>query len=463
MKSVLKLLVALSLVIPSIALAQEPAPNAEAQFAWRAEIARGETDLRRVELMPEQLLGATRGDLGDVIVLDANGIPAPMLVRKTPVKTETMKVDLNFESFSSIAKNRARTVTETEQVTTETGTSTRKTTETLTVPQSRTDYLVELDTEQLKLGMDRLLLTWGDVKTNRMLRVSIESVSKFDEFGSGRVKVHNIAQHKAIQNWKSIAELAPGMPLHRISVGNSPDDFYLQSITGLYQKSDTQTVMWSEAQSLQPDSNEDNSYVFDLPAAGAGQYFRLLPAVENTILRGDVYASNKGWQRKDRVFADIQQHNLKTSEQIKASKNLALSRHYYEDWWFVSDNSLASPPSAQIGFEPQEVVFFANGAEPYTLVWGNKDSLAARNTLADLLTDAKQINNAETLTLGDSQIAGGEQRLTSRENKWLSWLLWLVLGLGVALTAKMAISLLREMNSSDKNKGKDRDENKDKD
>lgn len=438
-----------TLLLPFTAFAE--LTEQQAQYAWRATISPGESNLRKIALSAEQLQGAIRNDLGDVAVLDTNGVAVPMLVRKVTPDNEKMQIPLEFSPFNTVAKNRAQTVTATEQITTDSGISTRKTTETVSVPEARTDYVVELTEEQRSLAIDKMVLQWRGLASNQLLKIRIESVERFDQFGSGSVRTVTMAQNESTQEWQTLNELPLLLGLHRISVQNPPPDLRLLNVSGVYHSRGKVAPLWNEPTLMQRDSLNDSTYNFAISSNRSAAYFRFQPATPSTVLRGDVYASNRGSQQKRKLFADIQQHNLTPNAQIKASQYLSLPYSPYEEWWFSSKHPIDQAPLLQVGFEPWEVVFFANGTEPYTLFWGNKDATPARNTLADLLADPKQIETAETVSLNESQVAGGLTRIESSRKQWLSWLLWLVLGIAVALTARMAFSLFRDMNKGEKN------------
>jgi hypothetical protein len=84
------LLFALLLVLPGLRLsAHEEAPPKPEDFAGAYGLTGQEGSLLRLELPVEVFMGAERPDLGDLRIFDADGVPAPYVIREPPEQMVT--------------------------------------------------------------------------------------------------------------------------------------------------------------------------------------------------------------------------------------------------------------------------------------------------------------------------------------------------------------------------------------
>ncbi|MFK8020611.1 MAG: DUF3999 family protein [Pseudomonadales bacterium] len=427
----------------------ESITNPEQAYAWRATLSASDAKVQRLALTPDHLLDSARQDLGDIKVLDSNGVELPQWIREVPVSLEEHNTVLSFSTFRSVQQGRSKTVTATEQSHSASGTSTRQTRETIAVAETYNDYVVELSAEQQALGIDRLLLQWTGVPDSQLLAVSVEAVNSVKEFGTGRKLTQKLARTGDSAEWQTLDSIPTGKRFLRITVDGERNNFQLTSVTGLYNQKRHAKTQWHEFGTLSTaKQGGENVYAFQLPKSAHARELRLVPATSNQVIRGDLYASNKGWDQKRKLVTNLQQHTLEANENIKPSTTIKLPSQFYQEWWFESDKPIGQPPTIKLGFSANELLFYANGNAPYSLVWGNIDAGAAQNTLADLITNKQQADLATTVTIGEREEAGGVERTQQESNEWMSWLLWIVLGLAVLLTARMALSLFREMSAT---------------
>lgn len=119
-------------------------------------------------------------------------------------------------------------------------------------------------------------------------------------------------------------------------------------------------------------------------------------------------------------------------------------------WRLSSRTPVNGPPVLRLGYQPEVMVFLAQGQPPFALVAG---SARARRADAPLphLVDAMRARRGSlwqpaTATLGAAAVLAGEQALQPAppQRDWKSWLLWGLLVLGAAVVAGFAASLLRK-------------------
>ena len=202
-----------------------------------------------------------------------------------------------------------------------------------------------------------------------------------------------------------------------------------------------------EMRELYEMEDEAGFYAFEMPAAVKADHLRLIPASEQSLVGGDLYASNEDFEHKRRIRSNVQQHNI-TGSEIKPSPIIDLPRQKYLYWWFKPDRKLDSPPHADIAFPVYEILFLGNDAGPFQLAWGNFETSSLNNDLAGLLSEEQKQASVELVQLRKVENSGGIARLSAPEKlPWLKWLLWLAMLAAVAATAKMALSLVRDMKS----------------
>jgi hypothetical protein len=110
-----------------------------------------------------------------------------------------------------------------------------------------------------------------------------------------------------------------------------------------------------------------------------------------------------------------------------------------------------SAPELHLMWYPHECAFVASGEPPFMLVYGNAD-LVYEPQVVDELLEAIGQKNQETYLgysrLDPPQVLGGDERLkVSRYSKerWLRWVLWIVLCFSVAGLTLMAYRLYRQI------------------
>lgn len=120
-------------------------------------------------------------------------------------------------------------------------------------------------------------------------------------------------------------------------------------------------------------------------------------------------------------------------------------------WRLVPTNAMqGAAPTLRLGYQPEAMVFLAEGAAPYALLAGSGRATrepAALPALVDALRQQRgQDWQPAAATLGEPQTLAGDSALTPAavERDWKAWLLWALLIGGALIVAGFAISLLRK-------------------
>jgi len=417
-------------------------------FAYQAELTVSSFSLQRVQIPIKVLLAVTRDDLADISVFDSNAKLLPSLIRKTPRRQKEKQIELPFHVFSSYLKQHSKIVTTREQTTQQDQVSEVQTTETIAVDRTRPVYIIELPDKDRDISIGSVELQWAHQPADQLLKLRVEAGNDLDSWRT-IFNSKNLTNHKSDKNeWQTIGSIPGSQKYLRLTPAKSVRSFELQKVTGNYHQVIPETKIWHRLEAPGELADQPGFYAFDMPATVRADALRLVPGTEQTLISGDLYASNNDFERKRRIRSGFQQHNI-TSSEIKPSRAIDLPRQKYKHWWFKPDRELDLPPHVEIAFPLYEMLFLGNDAGPFRLAWGNYETIGLRNDLNGLLSDEQKQARADLVQLRSIDIAGGEGRLAPAEQlPWLKWLLWLLMLAAVAATAKMALSLLRDMKAA---------------
>jgi hypothetical protein len=109
-------------------------------------------------------------------------------------------------------------------------------------------------------------------------------------------------------------------------------------------------------------------------------------------------------------------------------------------------------PQLKVGWYPDEIIFAARGAGPFTLAFGSATTVPSEVTVAALTSVAWPSRGSAAIRIDDAMLAkvreaGGPSRLQPppKPFPWKSVVLWMVLVFGVVALGLMAVRLAREM------------------
>ena len=123
------------------------------------------------------------------------------------------------------------------------------------------------------------------------------------------------------------------------------------------------------------------------------------------------------------------------------------------EWRLRSPIALAPAPTMDVAYLPDRFVFLAQGNGPYTLAAGSRDArrdpLPVEQALAPLRLRLGAEWSPPVATLGVRSEAAGTQAYAEKPTPpdWRRWLLWGFLVLGAAIVGGFALSLLRARNA----------------
>ena len=440
----------LALFLPAILIctlgAALPTPR---QYAYQAELSESKQALQRVELSLDILLAATRADLGDVTVFDASGKPLPTWIRTATTPKSQKQYGLPIYLFNTYQQNRSKTLTTREQNQDYDQFSEFTTTETIPIDEIRQDYIIGLPEADAGLEIESIELIWTHEPADQLLQLRIDAGSDLDNW-------HTIKSNKSLTNqnsddaqWHTISAIPKGEKYLRLTPINSIRSFELEKAIGSYHRGAIKKIIWHQLGELQESTNQPGYFNFEMPSTVPALELRLIPGEQQSSISGDLLASQEGFDQKQIIGSNIQQHNISGGD-VVPSKSIKIPAQNYAHWWFKPNQEPNSTPRAEIAFPVYELLFLGNDRGPFTLAWGNHEADAPTNDLISILSPEQRAQpTSELVQLRAMQISGGESRLSPQAKlPWLKWLLWLLLVSAVITTGKMAISLFRDMNTA---------------
>ncbi len=110
-------------------------------------------------------------------------------------------------------------------------------------------------------------------------------------------------------------------------------------------------------------------------------------------------------------------------------------------------------PGLRLGYQPEVLVFLAEGDAPYSMLAGSARASRTAAPLAQLVDVLRQQRGAQwqpaVADMGDETVLAGEAALSAAPvaRDWKAWLLWALLIGGTLLVALLAVSLLKKRGS----------------
>ncbi|MDI1251789.1 DUF3999 domain-containing protein [Thermomonas sp.] len=211
-----------------------------------------------------------------------------------------------------------------------------------------------------------------------------------------------------------------------------------------------ETWQWEALRGHEVVENGRTYYQFTLdgrfPIARADVALDANAAGEWTLESRD--ADDGYWQRRAGPWMAFQvgagDGGLRSAEQSLAG----IARDH--QWRLSSRAPINAAPVLRLGYQPEVMVFLAQGQPPFALVAGSARATRADAPLPQLVEAIRARRGADwqpaTATLGAPAELSGAQALqpVPAQRDWKSWLLWGLLVLGAVLVTGFATSLLRQ-------------------
>lgn len=434
----MKRVLILALVHAGAALAEPPKPQ---DFAYGFSLSVAEEAPLYSLTLPEAVyLQSVQPQLGDLRVFNAQNQPVPHALRQPPVADQSDRhpvpvFPLPAEADAADLAVRVQTDQHGAVIAVSPAAGAR------TVPGG---YL--LDLSRLPRPAERLHLSWAAAEgfvSGVRLAVS-DDLTDWRPLGSATVAELSYDGHRLRRDSIEL----PRVQARYLRLQLEADAPAIAAAQAEVREAGEAPWLWRSAELAQA---APDALVFDAGGQLPAQRLDLSFALPNQLVSVRVSSAQSPegpWRlRHTGAF-----YRLKLGETELRGTPVELGR-VNERYWRLEPvdpgaDLAASPPQLRLGWQPQELVFVAQGAGPYLLAYGSGQVEASGSALPQLLRDL-QSNRAliRPATLEDKRVLGGAEALLPPRAPlpWRKWLLWAVLVIAAAALGFMAWKLAREM------------------
>jgi len=425
-------------------------------FSYKASLLGGSSSLRSVDLPNEILEGMARNDLGDLRIFSAEGQLVPhQFVRGTTLKT-TKSQSLVFYPFdkkqaADLASIRIRIEQKggEQSVDVQSQGADEK-----AQVANEFQYIIENTVSQKSdKQLCSLSLDWQQSKASMILPLKIESSNDLEHWSS-------------LSRRKSVSKLNySGSQLLRSKVGipcttqrylrlqwlKPEQNIKLINIVGSYRQAGGKTMQWASLG--KPELNSEGDWLFENKSVAPIARLSLSAPFDGVLYKGQLFSRNNE-KSKWKSQQNIIQYRLKMGDAELTSDPIMLYNGY-DKYWKVQLSgetkfSASQLPEIKVSRQQQQIIYLAQGAEPFTLAYGNASVRPANdsgiNQLIRTLQDAGA--SPDKAALGDIVKITDKVEIT-QEVPWKKIALWMFLLLGTGVMGYMAYSLYRQMNTKD--------------
>jgi hypothetical protein len=422
-------------------------------FAYGAEIkSSGDNALVELTLSPDVYRAATRADLGDLRVFNAEGAVVPHILRLPPTSSSrTIDRPPVFPVYASSGQTADSVV--------------------MTVKHDAQGRLARIETRRAGTGARRIVAYVVDASAIAGPVSALElEWSPVPDF-MGAINVHasdDLGRWKSVVADAGIASMKFGGELlerRRIEFAPQQAKYYRVSWPADKPLPDLPVVklegvprvappvrVWEKI-ALRPDA-EPGQYVL----APHGQFpadrarVQLLPPT-NRVVQATLSTRDRAQDAwSNRASGSV--YRLTFGTLVLDSPDLVMTSASSKEWKLrltPAEGLESVQPSIEFGWVPHRLVFVATGKGPFQLAYGAVGVTPIEGPLNGVLADVEKSGSPATVsaaTLGAQTELGGSKRLApSMTANWRTWVLWIALLAAVSLLGWMAWRLWRRMAS----------------
>lgn len=436
----------------STALLADSAITAQ-HFSYKAQLIGGSNSLRQVTLPNEILEGMTRYDRGDLRVFSADGQAVPHQFSRAVNEESSQEQGLVFYPFTKaqsadpasvrlyIHQNGAE-----QKINLRTKAGKSKSS------SHEFRYIVEnkISQEEGRKPLCSLSFDWTQDKPSMILPFKVEASRDLESWSTlSRKETLSKLNYGESQLIKSRVDLPCTTANYlRLQWLKPEQKIQLNKISGSYQQAGSRKMQWESL--AKPSVNEKGEWLFENPSVAPFERLALQAPNNGLLYKGELFARSSEsaeWKR----LQEIIQYRLKVGDTELSSDATHIYSGQYRYWKIVLEGeaqfSEAQLPEIKVSRQQQQLVYLAQGAEPFVLAFGNSEVGPVNNSgINQLIKTLQDVGTApENVSLG-KVTAITDKVEVSKEMPWKTIGLWVFLLLGTGLMGYMAHSLYRQMN-----------------
>ena len=400
--------------------------------------------------------GATRADLGDVRVFNADGLPVPHAFCAAPATTEPTITESPLRVFelrematdaSGGTRVELQTAGGTQINVLEAGSG---------QPTATSGRIHIIDARDSDDPVRAIQFDWQSPDGASQAQVSIEGSEDLDRWrvlvpattlllatrGSEELRRERIELPPQSYDYLRVQRTDGGPPLVINRV--------VAERVGQVLEIDPQ---WFMAKTLVTDDIQ--VLFFDTARRAPVSYARLRLPQENSSVRVTLHSRNDGkapWT--ERWSGEVYRIVTDTERRESPPAHFAATTDRYWRLRIANDPQLYRETLLELGYRPARLRFLAQGSNPFTLAYGSRRAeIAPANGCDALLADVGANERAKLVSegvVGPARSLGGEDALrpVPRETPARLVVLWSVLIIGVGVLVAMALALLKRVRKS---------------
>jgi len=313
-------------------------------------------------------------------------------------------------------------------------------------------YIV--DARDFETKIDALELDWPEQAQGFIGRVTVEhsdDLQRWHRAGSASLADLAYDETQIVQKRVELGRGSDGFL--RIKWQNMPVDWSLETVSAIY-TSQIATVPGDELK-LEPALADESrrEIVFDAEGYPPVDKVKVLLPDDNVVVRAGIYYRRDGEDRW-RLSHNGIFYNISRQGNTLQSQPVAIDEIRARHWKIKLDSGATTGPvQLQLGWQPDQLVFMAQGSGPYELFTGRgrdrleqfpQDAVLGDRSIFKML---KETSEPGIGIIEARQLSGGVEQLeVAPERVWRTVLLWLGLTAAIMLVGWMVWSLTREMN-----------------
>ena len=410
--------------------------------------------------LPEDVYHSlTRADRGDLRIFNSQGIAVPHHIKRAEQLTAVTRPEVNlpvFPLYIEVATPQPGDGYNVHIVTDDKGAIIDINYGKTGATETRKIGAYIVDSSQLEQAPNALHINWAETQGDFVTSVQVEGS---DDLTHWRTLVARSTLSNLHYGAHTLIQQRIDLPLQKQKylrlkwIGDKP--LQLNSVlAGFPEAYQSQERKWS-AFTVTSTDEKSNYYNFDTHSVLPADRVNIELPQRNTLLQVSLESAafdNGPWyQRYQGLLYDLQfeGNQLKTPDQV-----LSITTHRYWRLQILSkEGQLGGKPQLRLGWIPEQLLFVAQGESPFTLAYGSARVDSVNTPLGQLLNVddiQKQHQLIKAAQLGSRIELGNAATLTPSRppTDWKQIVLWLVLILGVAALAGMALRLYKQMDQA---------------
>lgn len=449
MKKILTML----LVIPLAVSAGDPALE---DFARGLEInTDGSAAIYRLPLPVQVYQTATRPDLGDIRVYNAERQPVPFAIRHAEERRSTSTAWTRLPLFPlPVDAEEAATTGGLDITVRDDGTivEIRSGGATPEPEQEPRSYLMDLS--KLQSHVDALEFSIASGERNYLVRARIEASDDLNYWSpvvqNATLSSLQYAGHTLVKNRIPVSGIKP--KYLRLTW---QDEIRQLRITGV--RAILSTVIsgrewsWSTVTGVRGEEKGKVTYNFDTGGVFPIEQVNIRLPEDNTLIEGKL-SSRSGDKEQWRTHETGLFYHLtvKGAYLERGPVSVGLTTNRYWRLEVKSEDGLGSQPlQLSFAWAPNDIYFLGRGPAPYLLAYGNANAVAPGkpvDALMHALSDSQESEIIGGATPGKSiELKGQDALIPGLKINWRQVMLWTILLAGVLLIAVIALRLYEQM------------------